>query len=108
MKEYSTIVQSVTTEKSAQQQIKGQYAFIVSRDATKVGIKQAIKAIYGADVATVRTSLLPAKTRLVGKGRIIKKRLVTKKALVTLKTGQTIDPNKIKDQTPSKTKRPKN
>jgi len=97
MKIYSTIVRPVLTEKSSMLQNMGQYSFEVSRGATKIDIKKAVKEIYGADVAKVTISILPKKTRSVGKGREITKRQLTKRAIVTLKDKKTIDPLKLKE-----------
>lgn len=97
MKIFSTIVKNLITEKSSLAQEKGKYSFLVARDATKIDIKQAIKAIYGVDVATVRTMLVPKKVRILkGKYPMIK-RPIRKKAVVTLKAKQTLDPNKFKE-----------
>jgi len=96
MDEYSTIIKPITTEKSSIAQSKGQYTFLVKKDATKIDIKKAIKAIYGVDVNKVTVSLIPKKIRVVGRGRIYTKRPVLKKATVSLKNSKTIDPNKIK------------
>ena len=95
MKNFDTIVRPVVTEKSSIEQSRGKYTFVVTRDATKIDVKHAVKAIYGADVAEVRMMVVPKKTRLIGKGREWNKRPVFKKAIVTLKDKQTIDPNKI-------------
>jgi len=96
-KVYSTIIRPIVTEKSSIGQETGQYIFLVSKDATKIDVKRAVKEIYGADAAKVRMIIVPVKTRFVGKGREIKKRKIYKKAIVTLKNNKTIDPNKIKD-----------
>lgn len=104
MKDYSTIIQSVTTEKSSKEQEKGKYTFVVSRTATKIDIKNAVKTLYGADVDTVRTMLVPSKTRYI-KGRYLwAKRPVHKKAIITLKGKQSIDPSKIGAKKPKTTK----
>lgn len=104
MKNYSTIIQSVLTEKSSREQENGKYTFVVSKEATKIDVKNAVKAIYGADVATVRTMILPKKTRYI-KGRYLwNKRPVHKKAIVTLKGKQTIDPSKVSTKKPKTTK----
>lgn len=97
MQLHSTIIKSHTTEKSSDAQSKGKYSFLVSRDATKVDIKNAIREIYGADAATVRTMIAPKKTRLLKNRYVYAKRPVLKKAIVTLKGKATIDPNKIKE-----------
>jgi len=97
MKIYNTIIRSLTTEKSSEQQVGGQYTFQVSKDATKIDVKQAVKTIYGVDVDKVRIIRTPSKKRLIARGRQWTKRPIMKKALVTLKGKKTIDPNKIKE-----------
>lgn len=97
MKDFQTIIRSLTTEKSSNQQIGGQYTFQVQKDATKVDVKNAIKAIYGVDADKVRIMTSPSKKRLVARGRFWTKRPLMKKAIVTLKGKKTIDPNKIKE-----------
>ncbi|MBI4232736.1 50S ribosomal protein L23, partial [Candidatus Peregrinibacteria bacterium] len=73
MKDYTTIIQSVVTEKSSNNQAKGQYTFLVAKTATKIDVKHAVKALYGADVDTVRTLIGPSKTRyLKGKYEWVK------------------------------------
>jgi large subunit ribosomal protein L23 len=96
MKEFSTIIRPVMTEKSSSAQIKGQYTFLVQRSATKIDIKHAVKKLYGVDVATVRTMVTPKKTRVLKGRHVWAKRAVMKKAIVTLKDKKTIDPNKLK------------
>ena len=95
MKVYSTIVKSVVTEKSSRAQETGKYTFLVAMTATKTEVKEAIKALFGVEVATVRTIVTPKKKRIIkGKYELIK-RPNFKKALVTLKGKKSIDPNKI-------------
>jgi large subunit ribosomal protein L23 len=95
MTNYSSIIQPIVTEKSSIVQSQGKYVFLVKNNATKVEIKNAIKAIYGVEVEKVATSILPKKTRLIRRGRELTKRPVLKKAIITLKGKKTIDPNKI-------------
>lgn len=102
MKEFSTIIKSIVTEKSSLRQAQGQYTFLVSKSATKIDIKNAVKALYGADVAQVRIMISPKKTRMYGRRRVLVKRPVQKKAIVRLKDKQTIDPSKVLDHKPKK------
>lgn len=104
MKTFDTIIRSKVTEKGSMQQAIGQYTFEVNRNATKIDIKNAVKALYGAEVDKVRIMISPKKTRLVGRGRLWTKRPLTKKAIVTLKGKKTIDPNKIESKSKPKTK----
>ncbi len=95
MKVYSTIIKSVVTEKSSRLQEGGKYTFVVGLTATKIEVKNAIKAIFGVEVDTVKTIVSPKKKRLIkGKYELIK-RPNFKKAIVTLKGKKSIDPNKI-------------
>ncbi|MBL4695014.1 50S ribosomal protein L23 [Candidatus Gracilibacteria bacterium] len=102
MKNFTTIIKTIVTEKSSIRQESGQYTFLVKRSATKIDIKNAVKALYGADVDRVRILISPKKTRMYGRGRIMIKRPVQKKAIVTLKGKQTIDPSKILEHKPKK------
>jgi large subunit ribosomal protein L23 len=107
MKDYSTIIQPIVTEKSANAQTRGQYTFLVQKTATKIDIKHAVKRLYGVDVDNVRTMVAPKKVRLI-KGRYqMTKRPVMKKAIVTLKNKKTIDPNKLKGASKKETTKEK-
>jgi len=97
-----TIIRTIATEKSSMQQGRGQYAFEVRRNASKVEIKKAVKSIYGVDAKDVKIIIAPSKKRMVGRGRILTKRPVLKKAIVTLKDKKTIDPNKISEKAKTK------
>ncbi|MEK7672523.1 MAG: 50S ribosomal protein L23 [Patescibacteria group bacterium] len=97
MKNNSAIIQAITTEKSSFAQGKGKYTFMVQKTSTKIEVKQAIKELYGAEVATVRTMLTAPKKRTIKGKYEWTKRPVMKKAIVTLKGGKTIDPSKLKD-----------
>jgi large subunit ribosomal protein L23 len=95
MKHHTTIIQSLQTEKSSDQQGRKQYTFMVRRNATKIEVKQAVKEIYGVEVKDVKTIVVPKKTRMLKGKYEWAKRPVFKKAIVTLKDNKTIDPNKI-------------
>ena len=104
MKNFTTIIQSIVTEKASMNQSKGRYTFMVKRDATKIDIKNAIRSIFGAEVDSVRVMVSPKKIRIL-KGRYEwAKRPVFKKAIVKLKNNLTIDPNKV---SPAKDKKDK-
>ena len=76
------------TEKSINLYGDRQYTFIVDRSLTKTQIKYAIENIFSVNITDVSTSMLPPKTRRVGKFR--GKRTQYKKAFVKLKSGDTI------------------
>jgi large subunit ribosomal protein L23 len=76
------------TEKSINLYGDRQYTFIVDRSLTKTQIKYVIENIFNVNITDVSTSMLPPKTRRVGKFR--GKRTQYKKAFVKLKEGDTI------------------
>ena len=88
------IKKPVITEKMTENGEKqNRYGFVVDKRANKVQIKQAVKEIYGVEVASVNTMNYSGKT----KSRNTKSGLITgktnsfKKAIVTLADGETID-----------------
>ncbi len=90
----SVIVKPVLTEKmTAQGEKLNRYGFVVSKDANKVEIKQAVEKMYGVTVETVNTQnyLGKVKSRNTTKGLAIGRVNQHKKAIVTLKQGEIID-----------------
>lgn len=94
MKALHTIIKPIVTEKATKQGEKFTYAFYVNKRATKIDVKQAIKELYGHDVATVRMIISPTKTKLM-KRTLVDKRPEMKKALVILKGKKKLDVTKI-------------
>lgn len=97
MKTNSPIIEALVTEKSSVAQSHGKYSFKVTRDATKIDIKNAVKKLYGMDVASVNMMISPKKTRLLKGKYVWAKRPAFKKAVVTLKDKKTMDPSKFKE-----------
>ena len=90
----SIIIKPIITEKMTQMGEKlNRYGFLVDRKANKLQIKQAIKEIYGVEVAEVRTMNYPGKkkSRYTKSGIIAGKSPSYKKALIKLAKGETID-----------------
>lgn len=65
------------------------YGFMVALKANKNQIKAAVETLYNVKVESVRTSVLPGKTRRAGKH--LHKTNKTKKAFVKVSEGQTIE-----------------
>lgn len=82
------IIKPLVSEKSLMSEGSGIYTFVVSPEATKVEIKNAVKELYGVMPATVRTMNFEGKRLRFGryKGR----RADWKKAVVSLPKGQSI------------------
>ena len=95
MKTYTVILKPLITEKSAIDQTKGVYSFLINRTSTKIDVKKAIEQIYGKKVKSVTTQLQPRKVRIVGRGRVLTKRDFQKVAKVTLVGKESIDVNKV-------------
>lgn len=77
------------SEKSASVESKGRYTFKVALDATKLDIKQEVKAHYGVLPTDVRVMNYEGKRKRFGRSQ--GKRSDWKKAIVTLPEGKTID-----------------
>ncbi|MBD3156589.1 50S ribosomal protein L23 [Candidatus Peregrinibacteria bacterium] len=102
MKDFHTIIEPITTEKSTMLSDKGKYVFRVRTDATKVDVKQAIKSLYGVDTDKVTMTYIQPKHRLARGRHPYQKRKRGKKATVSIKDGKTIDITKFKDFKKSK------
>ncbi len=88
------IKKPVITEKMTEMGEKlNRYGFIVDKRANKLQIKEAIKEIYGVEVASINTMNYSGKTksRYTKAGFISGKTNSFKKAIVTLAEGETID-----------------
>lgn len=71
---------------------RGQYGFVVDKNATKDEIKKAIEDFYGVEVASVNTMIARGKVRRNRRtGQISGYTNKYKKAIVTLKEGFKID-----------------
>ncbi|MBN1494417.1 50S ribosomal protein L23 [Candidatus Peregrinibacteria bacterium] len=94
---FSVIKEPITTEKSTMLSDKAKYVFKINPDATKIDVKNAIKEIYGAEVASVAIINVRPKTRLIRGRNLFVKRKAGKKAVIRIKGGKVIDVTKFKD-----------
>ena len=88
------LVKPLITEKMTDLSTQlGQYGFVVNRKANKLEVKQAIEKMYGVNVLTVNTMIIPGKKRSRNTKTkfIVGRTSAVKKAVVTLAEGQTID-----------------
>jgi large subunit ribosomal protein L23 len=79
------IKKAITTEKSYKNQDQGIWTFLVSNDANKIEIKQAIEQLFSVEVESVNTTSVRKKIRRLGKSRTHTRRAQGKIARVTLK-----------------------
>jgi large subunit ribosomal protein L23 len=85
---YSILRKPLVTEKSTLLQEQRRYAFEVSRDATKIEIKQAIQDVFNVNVIKVNTMTVQGKRKRFGPK--ISQKKSWKKAIVTVALGQSI------------------
>ena len=89
MKLTNVIRRPLITEKTTIQREDGQtIVFEVAAGATKVEVRQAIEALLGPKVASVRTSLVHGKVKR--QGRFSGRRPDWKKAYVRLRAGEKV------------------
>jgi len=77
------------SEKSFTLSAMGKYVFLVSKDANKVTVKDAIEKLFKVNVTKVNMICIPGKLKRSKSG--IGKRKDVVKAVVTLKKGERID-----------------
>ena len=82
------LVRPYVSEKAVMSEAKGVYTFVVTKDATKIDVKKAVKAQYGVLPKTVRMMNMDGKK--VRFGRFYGRRSDWKKAVVTVPKGQSI------------------
>lgn len=88
------LVKPLITEKMTDQATElGQYGFVVNRKANKVEVKQAVEKMYGVNVKSVNTMIIPGKKRSRNTKTkfIVGRTSAVKKAIVTLAEGESID-----------------
>jgi large subunit ribosomal protein L23 len=86
----NVIIKPLLTEKTSKEtESFNRYAFVVNVKSNKNHIKNAVEKFFDVKVLSVRTSVLPGKTKRAGKG--FKKTSKSKKAYVQLQDGQKIE-----------------
>lgn len=85
----SLILTPVVTEKATMAEENNVYTFKVSKRANKHTVKEALKLMYGVEVAAV--NMLNQQGKEKRTGRVMGRRNHYKKAMVTLAEGQSID-----------------
>lgn len=83
------IIRPLVTEKSATLASANQYVFVVRKNANRIEVRSAIKAMYGVTPTSVNIQNQQGKRVRFGRRR--GKRKDWKKAIVTLPAGKTIN-----------------
>lgn len=86
---HDVIIKPVVSEKSYANSDRGQYTFVVSPEANKTEIKQAVEKIFNVKVESVNTLHRLGKRQRTRFG--YGKRADQKRAIVTLTEGEQID-----------------
>lgn len=89
----SVLVKPLITEKMTELGEKfNQFGFVVDRNASKPEIKKALEEFYGVEIASLKTSIVPGKSKTNRKtGQVSGRTKIYKKAIFTLKEGFTLD-----------------
>lgn len=82
------IVKPLITEKATNLVTANKYSFFVAKNANKISVAKAIKAIYG--VKPLAINIINHQGKRVARGKVRGQRSDSKKAIVTLKKGETI------------------
>lgn len=86
----NVLLKPLLTEKTSKEtEAYNRYSFVVNTKANKNQIKSAVEKFFNVKVVSVRTSVLPGKTKRAGRGH--KKSASIKKAYVQLQDGQKIE-----------------
>ena len=90
---YDVLVRPLVTEKSSyQSSTLSQYSFVVTKNATKTMVKDAVEQLFDVDVVRVNILNAPAKRgRRARSRRLLVRRPGFKKAIITLAEGQTLE-----------------
>lgn len=90
---YDVLRRPLVTEKSNYQLSKlNQYTFVVSNDATKTMVKEAVETIFDVDVTRVNIIRTAAKRSVRARSRrLMVRKAGIKKAIVTLAEGNSIE-----------------
>jgi len=88
------IYEPIITEKATNDsELRNRYSFIVSRDANKIQIKNAVQEKYNVTVQKVRTQIYGSerKTKFTKRGVQRTKTNIKKKAIIDIQDGDSID-----------------
>ena len=90
----SILIKPIITEKATNDsELFNRYAFVVDKNANKVGIKDAVESAYGVSISSVKTLNYPIQrnTKYTKKGLVTGIKSGYKKAIVQLAEGDSID-----------------
>ena len=88
------LIKPLLTEKTEElSEGLNKYSFVVHKKANKVEIRKAVEEMYGVNVSSVNTLVMPGKAKnRTTKSGVLRGRVSSfKKAVITLATGEQID-----------------
>jgi large subunit ribosomal protein L23 len=86
---YKVLIKPLVTEKAANLASKGQYVFVVSREANKIEIMKAIYSVY--NIKPLSVNIINNQGKKVRRGKQTGKRKDWKKAIVSLAEGKSLN-----------------
>jgi large subunit ribosomal protein L23 len=84
------IVRPLITEKSMRDAAKSKYTFVVTMEATKKLVREAVEKMFNVHVLSIAIIVVKGKTKRTGARRVEKTISSMKKAIVTVKSGEKI------------------
>ena len=87
---HQVLLHPIVSEKTMHAEADGKYTFKVDMGANRLQVREAVQALYGVEVASVRMLVMPAKTRRRG-NRVFIRSPKWKKAVVSLAEGESIN-----------------
>jgi len=91
MHQTTILLRPIITEKTTSLGSKNCVVFEVSTSANKYQIKSQVESNFNVTVIRVNTSIVPGKTKRVGRSKKTTRSTAWKKAIVQLKSGDKID-----------------
>jgi len=91
MKLSNVLIKPIITEKASGSSEVGKYTFSAVLTSSKEEIAYEVKRLFGTDATAVKTSIVPGKSKRIGRTNRYAKTGKWKKAVVSLKKGQKID-----------------
>ena len=86
----SILRRPIITEKSTQKTAESSFTFEVDSRASKGQVKQVVEDTFNVTVLKVNTTMMPGRSRRVGKQRRVSQSPRWKKAIIQLKSGDKI------------------
>ncbi len=83
------LVRPIVSEKSTHAEADKKYSFFVTKNATKIDVKRAVKELYG--ILPLKINMIVGEGKVRRSGRVMGRRNDYKKAIVTISKDKNLD-----------------